>query len=104
MIGTALFDPRQTFDFPNSAPETGTLPRQVRRYSFKRSIKSWGDAQRQPANPGKVVLRKEDVAEPATKRIKPLCVGPARRSDAKCQSQFLMIFPPAARSRPKESW
>lgn len=35
----------------------------------KRScIKSWGDAQRQPANPGKVALREEDVAEPATKR------------------------------------
>jgi len=30
-------------------------------------------------------------------------VGPARRSDAKRPSQFLTIFPPAARSRPKES-
>jgi hypothetical protein len=35
------------------------------------SIKSWGDAQRQPADPGKVALRKEDVADPAIERIKP---------------------------------
>lgn len=38
-------------------------------------IKSWADAQHQPAYPGKVVLRKEDVAEPAIKRIKPLSVA-----------------------------
>lgn len=29
------------------------------------SIKSWVDARRQPADPGKVALRKEDVADPA---------------------------------------
>jgi len=51
----------------------------------KSSIKSWGDAQRQPADPGKVALREEDVAEPATKRIKPQSVDPkkepTRRAD-----------------------
>lgn len=31
-------------------------------------IKSWGDAQRQPAEPGKVALLREDVADPATNR------------------------------------
>ena len=47
------------------------------------SIKSWVDAQRQPADPGKVALRKEDVARPATKRIKPQSVVPARRTTLK---------------------
>jgi cysteine desulfurase/selenocysteine lyase len=64
-------------------------------------IKSWDDAQRQPANPGKVALRKEDVAEPAMKRIVsgvvPLRAGTASMTnDVASQNQAPLYFANAA--------
>ena len=42
------------------------MPSAPWRFTSAASIKSWAGAQRQPANPGKVALREEDVAQPAT--------------------------------------
>jgi hypothetical protein len=61
------------------------LPAPIRFDKIEPCIKSWDVAQRQPADPGKVALRKEDVAEPAIRRIKPRASfpegGPTRSAD-----------------------
>jgi hypothetical protein len=61
------------------------LPAPIRFDKIEPYIKSWDVAQRQPADPGKVALRKEDVAEPAIRRIKPRASfpegGPTRSAD-----------------------
>jgi len=48
---------------------THLVERRATNYTFD-CIKSWADAQRQPALPGKVALQLEDVAAAATKWAK----------------------------------